>query len=107
MAQNSCGSRYISGLTPPDQPEDLKDNLPENAEGVKKEKVLVSATAVPDEFWSLLYSRFSTWERLRRVVAWLMRVRRKRGVRGSRETRNGDAHDDIGNSSVHSFRSKS
>ena len=34
----------------PDQPEDLKDNLPENAEGVKREKVLVSATAVQDEF---------------------------------------------------------
>ena len=80
----------------PDQPEDLKDNLPENAEGVKREKVLVSATAVQDEFWSSLYSRFSTWERLRRVVAWLMRVRRKRGARGSREMMNRGAHDDTG-----------
>ena len=62
----------------PAQPIELDDSLDENEEGVKKQKIVVGGTSVKDEFWSDLFMRFSSWEKLRRVVAWLVRIVRRR-----------------------------
>ena len=58
----------------PAQPTDLTDSLDENVEGVQRKKIVIGGTIVQDEFWNVLFQWFSTWERLRRVVAWLIRV---------------------------------
>ena len=71
----------------PAQPLDLTESLDENEEGVKREKVVVGGTSVMDEFWSDLLKRFSTWERLRRVVAWLVRVFRGRRSKEQRDAK--------------------
>ena len=71
----------------PAQPLDLTESLNENEEGVKREKVVVGGTSVKDEFWSDLLKRFSTWERLRRVVAWLVRVFRGRRPKKQRDAK--------------------
>ena len=68
----------------PAQPIDLDDSLDENEEGVKKQKIVVGGTSVKDEFWSDLFMQFSSWERLRRVVAWLVRIVRRRRFKKER-----------------------
>jgi hypothetical protein len=70
----------------PAQPRDLAEGLDENDEGVKKEKVVVCGASVEEEFWSQLLRRFSSWEKLRRVVAWLIRVFRRRRPEQSRDS---------------------
>ena len=71
----------------PAQPIDLDDSLDENEEGVKKQKIVVGGTSVKDEFWSDLFMLFSSWERLRRVVAWLVRIVRRRRFKEQRDTK--------------------
>lgn len=56
------------------QPTDLTDNLDDSDEGVKRERVTVGAAIVRKDFWNALFRRYSTWNRLRRVVAWLIRA---------------------------------
>lgn len=60
----------------PPQPSDLIDSLDDSDEGVKREKVTVGAAIVRKDFWNALFQRYSTWDRLRRVVAWLIRALR-------------------------------
>ena len=55
-------------------------------EKVKKEKVIVGTASVEEEFWSQLLRRFSYWEKLRRVVAWLIRVFRRRRPEQSQDS---------------------
>lgn len=38
------------------------------------DEVLVASTAIQSTFWNDLFYRYSCWNRLRRVVAWLIRV---------------------------------
>ena len=52
---------------PPQPPEDLGDLL-DTDEGVKKEKVTVGASTVHADFWSILFQRYLSWDRLRRIV---------------------------------------
>ena len=76
----------------PTQPRDLAEGLDENDEGVKKDKVIVCGASMEEEFWSQLLRRFSSWEKLRRVVAWLIRVfRRPEQSRDSEEQPQSDA----------------
>lgn len=58
---------------PPQPPEELGDLL-DTDEGVKKEKVTVGASTVHADFWSILFQRYSSWDRLRRIVGWLCRA---------------------------------
>ena len=44
-----------------------------------------------DEFWNALFQRFSTWERLRRVIAWLIRVFQKRSVTKADKAKDGSS----------------
>jgi uncharacterized protein YdiU (UPF0061 family) len=55
-------------------------------EKVKEEKVIVGTASVEEEFWSQLLRRFSSWEKLRRVVAWLIRVFRRRRPEQSQDS---------------------
>ena len=52
----------------PTQPPEVLDDLLDNDERVKK-TTSVGATTVRADFWDRLFYRYSTWERLRRVVA--------------------------------------
>lgn len=54
----------------PPQPLEMKDD--EDAE-----EVSVGTVAVQTDFWNLLFYRYSTWNRLRRIVACLIRIVRK------------------------------
>ena len=58
----------------PQQPIELNIQLSEQDEGVKREKITVSASAIEENFWNVLFGRYSTWEKLRRLVAWLVRA---------------------------------
>ena len=42
--------------------------------GMKKEKVNVNATIVKESFWTEIISRYSSWNRLRRLVAFILRA---------------------------------
>ena len=57
----------------PTQPSEVLDDLLDDDEGVKKTTSVVETTVQAD-FWDRLFYRYSTWERLRRVVNWLLRV---------------------------------
>ncbi|XP_031549036.1 uncharacterized protein LOC116286627 [Actinia tenebrosa] len=61
----------------PPQPPEISATLSETDEGVKKEKVTVGATTLQKDFWDSLFRKYSTWNRLRRAVAWLIRAVRK------------------------------
>lgn len=61
----------------PPQPPEMSATLSETDEGVKKEKVTVGATTLQLDFWNSLFNKYSTWNRLRRTVAWLIRAVRK------------------------------
>ena len=58
----------------PQQPVDLHQELPDQDEGVKKEKITINACTKKEDFWGTLFKRYSIWERLRRVVAWVIRA---------------------------------
>ena len=58
---------------PPQPPEELGDLL-DTDEEVKKEKATVGASTVHADFWSILFQRYSSWDRLRRIVGWLCRA---------------------------------
>ena len=55
------------------QPADLHQELSHQDEGEKKERITVNACAEKEDFWGTLFERFSIWEKLRRVVAWVIR----------------------------------
>ena len=42
--------------------------------GLKKEKITIRAAIVQKDVWSTLFEPYSKWDRLRRIVAWLIRV---------------------------------
>ena len=65
-----------AGEWPHQSPAVLEDLL-DSDEGVKKTKVTVGAAIVQNSFWSDMFQRYSSWNRLRRIVAWLIRVIRK------------------------------
>ena len=50
---------------------EASEELLDSHEGVKREMVTVGAAVVQKEFWNSL---FLGWDRLRRIVAWLIRV---------------------------------
>lgn len=54
------------------QPSEVSEDLLDNDEGVKKGKVTVGAVIAQPDFWNALFQRYSAWDRLRRIVAWLM-----------------------------------
>ena len=58
----------------PPQPAEVFKDLLESDEGVKKEKTTVGAATVQTDFWNTMFLRYSTWNRLRRVVAWLIKA---------------------------------
>ena len=58
----------------PQQPADLHQELSDQDEGVKKEKITINACTEKEDFWSTLFERYSMWEKLRRVVAWVIRA---------------------------------
>ena len=51
----------------PQQPVDLHEE-------VKKEKITINACTEKEDFWGTLFKRYSMWEKLRRVVAWVIRA---------------------------------
>ena len=58
----------------PQQPADLHQELSDQDEEVKKEKITINACTEKEDFWGTLFKRYSMWERLRRVVAWVIRA---------------------------------
>lgn len=58
----------------PQQPTDLHQELSDQDEGVKKEKITINACTEKEDFWGTLFKRYSMWEKLRRVVAWVIRA---------------------------------
>ena len=58
----------------PPQPTKASEALLDSDEGVKREKITIGAPVVRKYFWSSLFQRCSKWDRLRRLVAWLIRV---------------------------------
>ena len=58
----------------PQQPADLHQELSDQDEGVKKEKIAINACTEKEDFWSTLFERYSMWDKLRRVVAWVIRA---------------------------------
>ena len=57
----------------PTQPPEVLDDLLDSDDDVKK-KTSVGTTTVQADFLDRLFYRYSTWEQIRRVVAWLIRV---------------------------------
>ena len=53
---------------------EVSEELLDSDEGVKREKVTVGAAVVQGDFWNSLFQRYSNWDRLRRIVAWLIRA---------------------------------
>ena len=58
----------------PQEPIELNIQLSDQDEGVKREKITVSASTIEENFWNVLFGRYSTWEKLRGLVAWLARA---------------------------------
>ena len=58
----------------PQQPADLHQELSDQDEGVKKEKITINACTEKEDFRDTLFERYSMWEKLRRVVAWVTRA---------------------------------
>lgn len=56
----------------PQQPIELNIQLSNQDEGVKREKITVSTSALEENFWNVMFGRYSTWEKLRRLVALLI-----------------------------------
>ena len=73
------------------QPVEVFKDLLESDEGVKKEKTTVGAATVQTDFWNTLFLRYSTWNRLRRVVAWLIKAFQARACPWSQNESSGTA----------------
>ena len=58
----------------PLQPADLHQELSDQDEGVKKERITVNACTEKENFWGTIFERYSKWEKLRRIVAWVIRA---------------------------------
>ena len=58
----------------PPQATEASEALLDSNEGVKREKIMVGAAVAQKDFWSSLFQRCSKWDRLQRLVAWLVRV---------------------------------
>ena len=56
----------------PPQPAEVSEELLDDDEGVKREKVTVGAAVAQEDLWNSLFQRYSNWDRLRRIVAWLI-----------------------------------
>lgn len=48
--------------------------LNDDDEGVRKSRAVLSTMGQADNFWSSLFSKFSSWIRLVRVVSWILRA---------------------------------
>ena len=78
MAQTFCGETQRSGrCNPPTSINSINSQLSDQDEGVKKEKITINACTEKEDFWGALFKRYSTWEKLRRVVAWVIRAAHK------------------------------
>ena len=53
---------------------EASEALLDSDEGVEREKIMVGAAVAQKDFWSSLFQRCSKWDRLQRLVAWLVRV---------------------------------
>lgn len=51
----------------PSQSTEIKENF-------DMEEITVGTTVVQKDFWNSLFNRYSSWNRLRRIVAWLIRI---------------------------------
>ena len=58
----------------PPQSAEVSEELLDSDKGVKREKVTVGAAVVQEDFWNSLFQRYSNWDRLRRIVAGLIRA---------------------------------
>ena len=68
----------------PQQPQEIATELTEADFGVRQE-ITMHTTFTQEEFWKWLLRRYSTWRRLFRIVAWLIKACRKfRSVRRGR-----------------------
>lgn len=56
------------------QPREASEVLLDSDEGVKRAKITVGAAVVQKHFWCFLFQSFPKWDRLRRLVAWHIRV---------------------------------
>ena len=56
------------------QPREASEVLLDSDEGVKRAKITVGAAVVQKNFWCFLFQRYPKWDRLRRLVAWHIRV---------------------------------
>ena len=56
------------------QPREASEVLLDSDEGVKRAKITVGAAVVQKHFWCFLFQRYPKWDRLRRLVAWHIRV---------------------------------
>ena len=60
----------------PQQPQEIATELTEADFGVRQE-ITMHTTFTQEEFWEWLLRRYSTWRRLFRIVAWLIKACRK------------------------------
>ena len=58
----------------PPQATEASEALLDSDEGVEREKIMVGAAVAQKDFWSSLFQRYSKWDRLQRLVAWLVSV---------------------------------
>ena len=78
----------------PQQPQEIRTELTEADFGVRKE-ITTHTTISREEFWKWLLGRYSTWRRLFRIVAWLIKACRKfRSVRSGRVSATSQARPD-------------
>ena len=58
----------------PTQPPEASAALLDNDEGVRKEKLTVNTAVARSNFWSSLFQRYSSWNKLVQTVAWIIRA---------------------------------
>lgn len=39
---------------------------------MKKEKIIINVCIEKEDFWGILFKRYLMWEKLRRVVVWVI-----------------------------------
>ena len=67
------GPAFLWNLSECDDSSMRDFNLQDEDEGVKQSKIVL-LTNTSDEFWPSLLKRFSTWTKLTRVFAWILRA---------------------------------
>ena len=58
----------------PQQLADLHQELSDQDEGVRKKRITVNACVEKEDFRRTLFEKYSRWEKLRRIVAWVVRA---------------------------------